>query len=100
MCWTTPASIAWQLSTTAALLVGWSARFLTRVDRELYLPKEWETDAARRAEAHVPEQVGFHLGHRPAASTTARTRVQRLHFLCGPAGSTIEAARVPYRTVE
>jgi SRSO17 transposase len=30
------------------------------VDRELYLPKEWATDAARRAEAHVPEQVGFH----------------------------------------
>jgi SRSO17 transposase len=30
------------------------------VDRELYLPKEWATDPARRAEAHVPEQVGFH----------------------------------------
>jgi SRSO17 transposase len=30
------------------------------VDRELYLPKEWAADPARRAEAHVPEQVGFH----------------------------------------
>jgi SRSO17 transposase len=29
------------------------------VDRELYLPKEWASDPARRAEAHVPEQVGF-----------------------------------------
>jgi SRSO17 transposase len=30
------------------------------VDRELYLPTEWAADAARRAEAHVPERVGFH----------------------------------------
>jgi SRSO17 transposase len=29
------------------------------VDRELYLSKEWATDPARRAEAHVPAQVGF-----------------------------------------
>jgi SRSO17 transposase len=29
------------------------------VDRELYLPKEWVADPGRRAEAHVPEQVGF-----------------------------------------
>ena len=29
------------------------------VDRELYLPAEWASDPARRAEAHVPEQVGF-----------------------------------------
>jgi SRSO17 transposase len=29
------------------------------VDRELYLPKKWAADAARRAEAHVPEGVGF-----------------------------------------
>jgi SRSO17 transposase len=29
------------------------------VDRELYLPKAWAADAARRAEAHVPDQVGF-----------------------------------------
>ena len=30
------------------------------VDRELYLPKEWAADHARRAEAHVPAGVGFH----------------------------------------
>ena len=29
------------------------------VDRELYLPKEWASDPARRTEAHVPERVGF-----------------------------------------
>jgi SRSO17 transposase len=29
------------------------------VDRELYLPKEWATNVDRRAEAHVPERVGF-----------------------------------------
>jgi hypothetical protein len=29
------------------------------VDRELYLPREWAADAARRVEAHVPERVGF-----------------------------------------
>jgi SRSO17 transposase len=30
------------------------------VDRELYLPKAWATDAARRTEAHVPARIGFH----------------------------------------
>lgn len=29
------------------------------VDRALYLPKEWAKDAERRAEAGVPEEVGF-----------------------------------------
>jgi SRSO17 transposase len=29
------------------------------LDRELYLPAEWARDAARRREAHVPEQVRF-----------------------------------------
>ena len=29
------------------------------VDRELYLPKEWASDPVRRAEAHVPDRVGF-----------------------------------------
>jgi SRSO17 transposase len=29
------------------------------IDRELYLPKEWAEDAARRREARVPGRVGF-----------------------------------------
>jgi SRSO17 transposase len=29
------------------------------IDRALYLPDEWMGDAARRKEAHIPEQVGF-----------------------------------------
>ncbi len=29
------------------------------VDRALYLPKEWAEDAERRAEAGVPDEVGF-----------------------------------------
>jgi SRSO17 transposase len=29
------------------------------IDRALYLPDEWMGDAARREEAHIPEQVGF-----------------------------------------
>ena len=37
-----------------------SPRGRALVDRELYLPKEWAGDAARRAEAHIPAQVGFH----------------------------------------
>jgi SRSO17 transposase len=36
-----------------------SRRGRALVDRELYLPKEWASDVARRAEAHVPAQVGF-----------------------------------------
>src|SRR5947199_9819913 len=31
----------------------------TFLDRELYLPQEWDQDAERRAEAGVPEQVEF-----------------------------------------
>jgi SRSO17 transposase len=36
-----------------------SPRGQALVDRELYLPKAWATDADRRAEAHVPAKVGF-----------------------------------------
>jgi SRSO17 transposase len=36
-----------------------SARGAAFIDRALYLPDEWMGDAARRAEAHIPAQVGF-----------------------------------------
>jgi len=42
------------------------------VDRELYLPKEWAADIDRRAEAHVPEQVGFATKPRLAQQMLAR----------------------------
>jgi len=49
-----------------------SPRGRALVDRELYLPKEWAADAARRAEAHVPEQVGFHTKPQLAQQMLAR----------------------------
>src|SRR5918999_1893864 len=42
------------------------------VDRELYLPKEWVADPARRAEAHVPERVGFQTKPQLAQAMLAR----------------------------
>jgi SRSO17 transposase len=42
------------------------------VDRELYLPKEWATDADRRTEAHVPDQVGFQTKPQLAQAMLAR----------------------------
>jgi SRSO17 transposase len=40
-------------------LVYATAQGRTFLDRELYLPKEWATDSARRTAAGVPETVGF-----------------------------------------
>jgi SRSO17 transposase len=42
------------------------------VDRELYLPAEWATDPDRRAEAHIPEQVGFQTKPQLAQQMLAR----------------------------
>ena len=49
-----------------------SRRGRALIDRELYLPKEWAADAARRAEAHVPEQVGFQTKPQLAQQMLAR----------------------------
>ena len=49
-----------------------SPRGRALVDRELYLPKEWAADAARRAEAHVPDQVTFHTKPQLAQQMLAR----------------------------
>jgi SRSO17 transposase len=49
-----------------------SGRGRALVDRELYLPKEWVGDAARRAEAHVPEQASFQTKPQLAQQMLAR----------------------------
>jgi SRSO17 transposase len=49
-----------------------SGRGRALVDRELYLPAEWASDPARRAEAHVPEQVGFQTKPQLAQQLLAR----------------------------
>jgi SRSO17 transposase len=52
------------------------------VDRELYLPKEWAADAARRADAHVPEQVAFHTKPQLAQTMLGRSWTRA----CRPGG--------------
>jgi SRSO17 transposase len=49
-----------------------SPRGRALIDRELYLPKEWAADVARRAEAHVPEQASFHTKPQLAQQMLAR----------------------------
>jgi len=49
-----------------------SPRGRALVDRELYLPAEWAKDPARRAEAHVPGEVGFHTKPQLAQQLLAR----------------------------
>ena len=44
----------------------------TFLDRELYLPKEWANDAARRAEAGVPEEAAFQTKPALARAMLAR----------------------------
>ena len=49
-----------------------SPRGRTFLDRELYLPKEWATDTARREEAAVPDSVAFQTKPQLARAMLAR----------------------------
>jgi SRSO17 transposase len=49
-----------------------SAQGRALIDRELYLPKEWAVDTARRTEAHVPKQVSFQTKPQLAQQMLAR----------------------------
>jgi SRSO17 transposase len=52
----------------------------TLVDRELYLPKEWATDEARRAEAHIPQSVTFQTKPALAQHMLERARAGGMRF--------------------
>ena len=42
------------------VFIAYASRFgQTLIDRRLYLPESWATDAERRRQAHVPEDVAF-----------------------------------------
>jgi SRSO17 transposase len=45
-----------QIGVFAAYVSGWGHAF---IDRALYLPKVWADDPARRAAAHVPQEIAF-----------------------------------------
>jgi SRSO17 transposase len=49
------------------------------LDRDLYLPQEWASDAARREEAGVPETVTFATKPELARRMLARTRQAGVH---------------------
>src|SRR4051794_17396703 len=57
-----------------------SSKGRTFLDRELYLPKEWAADAARRQEAAVPETVAFQT-----KPQLARAMLERAVAAGGPA---------------
>ena len=44
------------------------------LDRQLYLPRDWADDPARREKCHVPEDVKFREGWRIAAELIERSR--------------------------
>jgi SRSO17 transposase len=52
-----------------------SARGYAFIDRALYLPEVWAGDAARRAEAHIPAEVGFATKGELACAMLARAFV-------------------------
>jgi len=55
------------------VLLAYSSRHgRTFLDRELYLPQEWDEDAERRAEAGVPEEVVYRTKPQLATAMLAR----------------------------
>src|SRR5438552_7324908 len=49
-----------------------SASTQVGIDFELYLPKSWATDAARRKEARIPDDIGFRTKHEMALAMIRR----------------------------
>ena len=58
-----------QIGVFAAYVSDWGHAF---IDRSLYLPQSWAEDPARRAAAHVPQQIAF-----ATKSHLARAMVER-----------------------
>jgi SRSO17 transposase len=52
----------------------------TLVDRELYLPKEWAIDEARRADAHIPQSFTFQTKNDMARQMLERARAGGMGF--------------------
>lgn len=62
------------------VFVGYASRFgQALIDRQLYLPKVWAEDAARRTKVHVPEDIEF--ATKPAM---ARAMISRALDMIGP----------------
>jgi SRSO17 transposase len=57
-------------------LVGATPAGTALLDHQLYLPKEWAEDAARRKKARVPEEITFQTKPQIAAALVARSRVR------------------------
>ena len=84
---TKSAGVQRQYSGTAGRIENWQIGvFLTYasphghtfLDRELYLPKEWAADTARRKEAAVPQDVEFHTKPQLARAMLARALAARV----------------------
>jgi SRSO17 transposase len=60
-------------------LVYASAKGAVLVDAQLYLPREWADDRARRAKADVPREVRFQEGWRLSLQELERCRKELLH---------------------
>ena len=63
------------------VFLAYASRFgRALIDRELYLPEQWDSDAARRNEARFPETVGFATKPQLARKMIARAIAARVPF--------------------